>query len=381
MKTGLLKKVIYILIITIILPNLAILISGKTYLYQVILHNYAGLDDYKIFQNRTVSRGNPQQWEFAKEYNSKQLTGAEEKFLRDEMKSVAFLVVKNNKIIFEKYWEGYGPASLSNSFSMAKTVVSILVGIAIKEGNLKSVDQTLGELLPEYKNTDKSKITIKNLLTMSSGLGFYESYSDPFADSAESYYTSDQKKQAANLRQVREPGKVFIYQSCNQIYLAQILEKGTGMKISDYASEKLWKVIGTANDAVWSLDKSEGLEKGFCCFNSNARDFARIGLLYLNRGRAGKTEVVPESYVNESITPANLKEENGEPCTRYGYSWWLKNYRGQFVFYANGILGQYIIVIPEKNIVVVRLGHKMFYKKEKRFMEDTNFYIDTALSM
>jgi CubicO group peptidase (beta-lactamase class C family) len=375
------KIILYVCLLAAVISNLAIIITGKTYLYSVMLHNFAKIDDYIIFPNRPVATGDPQPWKIAPGYNRRQLNPATETFIRSEMKSVAFVVIHNDAILFEKYWDGYGTQSKSSSFSMAKSIMSILIGIALQEGKLTSVDQRLGDILPQYSNTDKAGITIKNLLTMSSGLDYRESYNNPFADSAESYHTADLSKQAMKLRRVSEPGKVFNYQSCNQIYLAQILEKVTGMKTSYYASEKLWKPIGAEHPATWSLDRVDGLEKAYCCFNSNARDFARIGFLYLNRGKWNNRQIVPEQYVRESTTPADIKDEKGIQNNKYGYSWWLINHRNHSIFFASGILGQHIIVVPDKKLIIVRLGKKYFTKTDSRYRDDLKTYIDAALDL
>jgi CubicO group peptidase (beta-lactamase class C family) len=297
------------------------------------------------------------------------------------MESVAFLVIQDGELVFEKYWQGYGPESLTSSFSMANVIVSLLVGAAIEEGRLKGVDQTLGELLPEYGGTEKGRISIRHLLTMSSGLQYAEGYSNPLADSAESYYTSDLSAQATAIRVAHEPGKQYEYQSCNQIFLALILRKVTGMEVSDYASEKLWKPMGAEHTATWSLDREGGLEKAYCCFNSNARDFARIGQLYLNGGTWNGVRVVSEKYLKESVTPTMLPTVEGKVRDDYGFSWRMMTQGGLPAFYASGILGQFIVAVPEKRAVIVRLGKKYFPRGHQRRYDDVRFYIDAGVRM
>ncbi|MCE9540751.1 MAG: serine hydrolase, partial [Bacteroidetes bacterium] len=180
-----------------------------------------------------------------------------------------------------------------------------------------------------------------------------------------------------------EPGKTFAYLSGKTELLGFILEKVTGKTVSDYASEKLWKPIGAKNAALWSLDHEGGMEKTYCCFNSNARDFGRIGELFLDSGKWNGNRVVSTEYVLNSIKPADLIDDFGKKNAKYGYSWWLiPDYKGHDIFYARGILGQYILCIPKLNMVVVRLGNK----REKKIPgqdhpTDVFYYVDAALEM
>lgn len=260
--------------------------------------------------------------------------------------------------MYEQYWDGYSDASLSNSFSMAKSIVSMLVGVAIKEGKISSVEQPVGDFLPSFREGAKARIKLKHLLWMSSGLNWDESYSNPFSVTTEAYYGSDLKKVIRRLEAVAAPGQAFDYKSGDTQVLAMVLEAATGKKLSAYAEEKLWKSIGAAHDAEWSIDKPGGIEKAYCCFFSNARDFARLGKLYLHQGVWQGDTLVPPAYVQASLRPSGLvKASDKSKVDFYGYQWWLlPQYKGQDVFYARGILGQYIIVVPEKELVIVRLG-------------------------
>jgi CubicO group peptidase (beta-lactamase class C family) len=265
---------------------------------------------------------------------------------------------------------------------MAKSFVSILTGIALDEGKIKSVDQPVSDFLPEFKEGENSKLTIKHLLTMSSGINFDEDYVNPLAYPAQSYYGSDLKKLTYKYKVKDEPGKAFIYLSGNTELLSFILEKATGKTLSEYASEKLWKPLGAKNSAFWSLDHKDGSEKAYCCFNSNAPDFARIGELYLDSGKWNGQQLISSQYVIHSITPADLLSGSAKN-DEYGYSWWLiPDYKGHRIFYARGILGQYIICIPDKKMVVVRLGKKRKQKDDKAsHPPDVFLYIDAALEM
>jgi CubicO group peptidase (beta-lactamase class C family) len=381
-----LKKIGKWLLIIFVILNLAIIVFGKTYLYKGVANTYLkgrsgpSVSEYKIFDNREVKAGNYQKWNTSAFYNSQHLSDAALQAF-SELQTIAFVVIKNDSLIHEQYWDGFDQDSYSNSFSMAKTFVSILIGMAIDEGKIKSVDQPIGDFLPEFKEGANSNLTIKHLLTMSSGMNFDEDYVNPLAYPAQAYYGSDLKKLTYGYKAKDKPGKEFIYLSGNTELLSFILEKATGKTLSEYASEKLWKPLGAKNSAFWSLDHKGGSEKAYCCFNSNAPDFARIGELYLDSGKWNGQRLISLQYVLNSVTPADLKSGTTKN-TEYGYSWWLiPDYKGHRIFYARGILGQYIICIPDRKMVVVRLGKKRKKHDETPHPPDVYLYIDAALEM
>lgn len=335
-------------------------LSGKNYVYKALYYNFADIDDNLIFEQRKVEAPSvTQPWPVSSKYNKAILPTSLEK-VNEELETVAFLVIAKDSILYEKYWDGYSENSKSNSFSMAKSIVSMLVGAAIKDGSIKSVEQPVSDFLPGFKEGDKSRITIKHLLWMSSGLNWDESYSNPLSMTTEAYYGTDLKKIIGRLQPVEVPGQQFSYKSGDTQLLGFVIEAATGKSLSEYAEEKIWKPIGAKNDAEWSVDKPDGIEKAYCCFFSNARDFARLGRLYLHNGTWNGDTIVPPDYVRASLTANGLQDAaNGEKVNFYGYQWWLlPNYKGQDIFYARGILGQYIVVIPEKEIIIVRLGKK-----------------------
>ena len=332
--------------------------AGKNYVYKALYYNFADIDDNLIFDQRTIDApARAQLWPRAANYNQVKWPGSLQQ-LHQELETVAFLVIQNDSIVYEQYWDGYSDKSLSNSFSMAKSIVSILAGAALRDGYIKSIDQPVAEFLPSFKEGGKQRITIKHLLMMSSGLNWDESYANPFSVTTEAYYGTNLKKVIERLKAVEEPGQTFSYKSGDTQILGMVVEAATGKSLSRYAEDKLWKPIGAEHDAEWSVDNPTGIEKAYCCFFSNARDFARIGKLYLQNGIWNGDTIVDPAFVRESLSPNGLPTESGEPAD-YGYQWWLlPNYKDQFIFYARGILGQYIIVIPEKQAIIVRLGKK-----------------------
>jgi CubicO group peptidase (beta-lactamase class C family) len=280
------------------------------------------------------------------------------------------VVIQNDSIRHEAYWDGYGPESRSNSFSVAKSIVSTLVGIALKDGLIRSIDQPVGDFLPEFKEGEKQKITIRHLLMMSSGLNWEESYSNPLSMTTEAYYGHDLRKLIGRLEVAEAPGKRWQYLSGDTQVLSFVLEAATGKSLSDYASERLWKRVGAEQDAEWSIDREDGVEKAYCCVFSNARDFARLGQLYLNQGVWKGDTILSAAYVKQATTPHGLPDVEGKPSNWYGLQWWiLPAETGVKGYYARGILGQYVIVVPEKKLVMVRLGKKRGEKIGNHFEE------------
>ena len=380
------KKILKWLFLVVIILNALIIFPGKTYLYKAVANTYLKgrggptISEYTIFSNREVKASpTPQEWPLSTRYNKKTIS---ENNIHEfeKYETIAYLIVKNDSIIYEQYWDGYNENSITNSFSMAKTFVSMLVGIAIEEGKIKSMDDPVANYLPDYSSEDGKKLTIKHLLTMSSGINFDENYKNPLAYPAYAYYGTDLKELTYKYKITEEPGKVFKYLSGNTELLALTLEKAVGKPISEYASEKLWIPMGAKNTAYWSLDHENGMEKAYCCFNSNARDFSRFGQLYLKNGNWKGKQLVPEQYVKNSIKPADLLTVKGKKNKIYGYSWWLVDYKNHNLFYARGIAGQYIFVIPDMNMVVVRLGKKRDMDYEDH-PDDIFIYLDAALEM
>ena len=358
------------------------------YLRKAVYYNLADIDDYKIFDNRKIKAGQHQPWAKAKDFNKKTPSKASLQKI-ESYQTVAFLVLQNSAIKYERYWDNYSDSSWSNSFSMAKSVISLLIGAAIDEGKIKSIDQKVGDFLPQFKEKGlNNRLTIRHLLSMSSGLNWDENYAGPTSMTTIAYYGKDLEKLMKEMKVVNTPGKKNMYQSGNTQVLAFILEKATGKTIADYASEKLWQPLGAKHDALWSLDKENGHEKAYCCFNSNARDFARLGQLILQNGRWQGRQVISEKYIKEATAPAtNLVAEGGpeskkETNNYYGHQFWILKHKGHTIPYFRGILGQYIFIIPKKEAVVVRLGHKRDTQYgDYHAPKDIYAYLDAALEV
>jgi CubicO group peptidase (beta-lactamase class C family) len=187
------------------------------------------------------------------------------------------------------------------------------------------------------------------------------------------------------MKENEEPGKEQEYQSGVSLLLAFIIEKATGEKISDYVSRKIWTPLHAEEDALWSLDKKDGMEKAYCCFNSNARDFAKLGQLILNKGQCDGNQIVSEQYINDAITADSTLtvKKDGTTNRRYGFQFWILEKKGHKIPYFRGILGQYIFVIPDENAIVVRLGKKRAKTDSENndYPKDIDTWLDAAFEM
>lgn len=368
------KRIGIFLLAIFILVNLFILLSGRLYIYKGIANTYfrgeisPTIYDLDVFPYSTLQTDDVSSVISRHEnYNSYQLSKEELQFIND-YRTKAVLVFKNDTLLFENYWEGHTEETVSNSFSVAKTMVSILVGIATDEGKIESLDDPICKYLPEFCSDDKAKITIRNLLTMSSGLDWTESAKNPLSDNAESYYGENLHALVTSQEVETEPGKTFKYQSGNSQLLGFVIEKATGNSLSRYAEEKLWKKMGAEHEAYWSLDKEQGDEKAFCCMYATARDYGRLGILLLKKGKFNGIQIIPKWYYKEMMTVAPLDTEDGIPNYRYGLHTWIYMDKDAQVNYCRGVKGQYVITIPDEDLVIVRIGSA----KQSNFTFDEN---------
>ena len=280
--------------------------------------------------------------------------------------TTAFLIIRDDQLIYENYFNGYKRDSINTSFSVAKSFVSALVGIAIDEGLIDSVDDPITKYIPELQDKDSrySAITIKHLLSMASGLRYVEE-GTPFSDDSKTYYDPNLRSVALSAVIEEEPGKRFHYNNYNYLLLGIILERATGMPVAKYMEEKIWKPLGMEAPGSWSLDSEvSGFEKMESGINARAIDFAKFGRLYLNNGTNWNGEqVISEKWVSTS-TSAN---STTDPSMEYQYGWWIHPLQESLVdnttknnhhhFFARGNHGQFIYIVPEERLVIVRHGY------------------------
>lgn len=337
-------------------------------------HKTAFIDDYPYFENDTIKKSNtPNPWPLHKEYNVVKET---DKLLKAnaDWGTVAYVIIKNDSVWFEHYYDGFNAESKTNSFSMAKSITTSLLGKAIMEGDIKNLDQPISDFYPEYNNT---KTTVGDLASMASGLDWVEDYTGPFSITARANYDKNLAKTILNQKIVKTPGKSFEYLSGNTQLLGMIIQKATGKKLANYLSESFWKPLGTIEDALWELDDDKNqLAKTFCCISSNAKDFARFGKLYKDYGKWNGKQLLDSAFVVKSITP-RFKES-----PEYGYGWWMRDIGDKHFFMMRGHLGQYVIVEPNDNVIIVRLGHRKSPEEEVgTFSDDISVYIEEAYNM
>jgi CubicO group peptidase (beta-lactamase class C family) len=327
--------------------------------------NYADINDYKKFPAEQVETGGtpfhfryPDKFivpELPEKYQNPDKPAGLSSFL-DENQTVAFLIIRNDTVLFEEYFGNYHEAEIIPSFSVSKSFVSALMGIAIDEGFIQSVNQPITDFVPELLENDPrfGLITLENLLNMRSGIRFNEGYSNPFADMAKYYYGTNLNRYITKLKIDRPPDEVYDYISVNKQLMGMAIERATGRSLAELLQEKIWLPLGMEYDASWSMDSDRHRQiKAFCCINGRAADFARFGRLYLNHGNWNGKQVVPERWVKRSMSIVNdSRDSQGYP---YTYQWRVKE---DGAIFAKGVLGQYIYVYPEKNIIIVRMGKK-----------------------
>jgi len=320
-------------------------------------------------------------------------------WLAKETSTTAFLILKEDTIVYEQYFRGYERGEVSTIFSVSKSITSLLTGIAVDEGKIEDINDPVTKYIPELRDADPNfkKLTIRHLLDMRSGLKYKESYGSPFAHMAKLYYGTNQLRQLGKLKFAHEPGTYHEYQSGTTALLGIVVERATGVELGKYLEAKVWQPMGMEFPATWSLDdKRHRSAKSYCGLNTTARDLAKIGKLYADGGKWQGKQIVSEDWVRQSTTP-NMgndgyqfqwysvtdiyRNEVGE--TQYypdslaavaagqyldfekTYAlrsqknqgkWYLESTDG--AFYAQGILNQFIYVNPKNDLVIVRQGKR-----------------------
>ncbi|MCL7986512.1 beta-lactamase family protein [Sphingobacterium sp. lm-10] len=323
-------------------------------MYVTYLHGHktAYLSDYQYFDNHLVQHEAGRPWPAAQPQNRIQLPDSLRQF-HEDIQSVAYLIIQRDSIVLETYFDGYEADSKSNSFSMAKSIVAAILGKVITEGKIKSLDQKVLDFVPEIKGEYASELTLRDLVSMSSGMKWEEDYYSPFSVTTKLYFDQNILKVITELPIYKKPGEEFIYQSGDTQLLGIAIQRATGQSLSELLSTYFWKPMQAEHDALWQVDsEANGIEKAYCCIASNALDFARFGKLYRDHGRWNGQQLLDSAYVHASLQP------RFENSPEYGYGWWMGSFDQKPYFYMNGHLGQYVITIPEDDLIIVRLGHQ-----------------------
>ncbi len=351
-----LRKLLILIIALPLVGAVLLAATGHSYIFTALQRTYlqgnstANINDHSAFDTRMIRSGEHQPWP-----SNRQLAPLPPALLDYEasLGGAAFLVVRNGIVLAEHYGEGYDARSRTNSFSVAKTVVTLLLGIAIDEGIVNGLDQPLTDWLPELNDSPLAKrATIGSLSRMTSGYAWDEHYYSPFSPTVELLYGDDVESFLLEGEFTSEPETFFYYSSASTQLLGLVLSRALrrhdrAMTLSEYLSQKIWRPLGMNDDAVWHLD-GEGMELAYCCINTNARNFAKLGQLMLQKGRWGQQQIVSASFIDLMQGPTAVPY--------YGLSTWL-NLDAEPAFAAmRGHLGQYVIMVPSENMIVVRLG-------------------------
>ena len=279
--------------------------------------------------------------------------------LADSRNASALLVIHDDRVAFEKHWRGHRPEDWTNSASMAKTITALLIGIALDEGKIGSLDEPAATWLPAWRGDDRRKITLRHLLQMHSGLRPMGAYDDPTSDAAYLALGTDMRYVVDNVPAVEPPGKRFDYNNINFQALGFIIEKAVGRRHAEYLSEKLWKPLGAADAALW-LDREGGSTHASGFLFARVEDWAKVGLMFLHDGEWNGRRIVSRAYLREMLAVSP-----GE--SRYGLGIWLADNRFQAreqeelfltegTYYLDGHSKQRVYVLPARGLIVVRVG-------------------------
>lgn len=356
------KKSVTFLVIFSVLLGLAISFSGCADGWRAIRYNIPNIDDYKLFPYETIDKG-PQTFELVEAYDPNfppiedwgmgkfYEPGMTEVEFLEATKTKAFLVLQNDTIVHEVYTDGYHKDAIVTTFSLAKAYMATLIGIAVYEGQIESVEVPIARYIPHFaEDTTLAKVKIRHLLQMTSGFKTNESYINPWEAMGQIYYGQDLEKLVNKLKPGVAPGEVYRYQNINTQVLGIILTKATGKTPAEYLEEKIWKPMGMEAPATWSKDREDGQIKSFCCINGHPRDFARFGLLYLNRGKWNGKQLIPSDWICEETCLDTLQHARQD----YQYHWFTT--AEQIDYWGEGLFGQFTYVSPMTNTVIVRFG-------------------------
>ena len=333
------------------------------------------IDDLKYFDYETIE-ANDEKSPWNEKENIVDTFSDEFEQINKEFGTVAYIVIHKDTIIAEKYYKGYSSNSSSNSFSMAKTLVSMMMGKALELGYINSLDDKVVDYIPELKGEFASDVRIIDLATMTSGLDWDEGTSDPFSPVAKQYFVSDVEELMLNQPIIEKPGEKNHYSSGNTQLLSILIERASGIKTDKFFGDEIWSKINPDNDAYWQVDsKKRGNIKSFCCFHSNARDFSRLGKLYLNYGNWNGNQIIDSAFVKSSMKPFL------DDFDAYGIGLWLKKHKELNVSLMSGHQGQYVIMIPEKELIITRLGQRDIDLGGPGVSGDVLTYIDEALKL
>ncbi len=342
------------------LPLWALLIfPGACTFSRIVYHNFSTIDDWKIFPSRPLPAA-AQPWKLGSEnaFAPEVPAGFAAKFqtfeqLLSENNTTAFLVLKNQKLVYEKYLNGAAENTISLAFSMSKSYFSMLFGRALEEGWISGVNDPVANYIPELVGRGYDRVTLENLLNMTSGSDYSDSDNPIGGDAPWYYYDKDLEQRALTQKVTGVPGAGFNYKSADTALLGVALRRRLKKEtITEYFRRSIWEKMGAEYAGSWSVDNDNGIEKVYCCLTATARDFIKLGALSIDGKNWRGNQVVPVAWLKESRNQAKALNA-GE--LRYRYQWWLPR-ENNGTYFAIGHLGQYTLVNPRTQVVVLRLG-------------------------
>ncbi len=355
-------------------------ITGYSYLIKGIRlsylsgHKSANIYDGKDFDTRMVSNSNYiSPLHESNSYNKTPLSEALTDMLQ-KTNSTSFLVYKKDSLVCELYYLGHNDSTKSNSFSMAKSITTVLVQQAIQSGKIPGWDTKVKTYLPWLKGAFANELTLHHLSTMTAGLDWQESYVNPLSITARLYYGDDAVKTMQKVSVSNKPGQDYVYQSGATQLLGLCLSKAVGTSVSEFASTHLWQKLGAEMPATWHNDHEMGNELTYCCFNAISRDFTRLGVMLLHHGKNMKNDNLVDSSFIALATQKNK-------VAWYGKSFWIGKSADQDWFMMHGTQGQFIIVVPKSDIVIVRTGHKMIKGVKSKIPACAQVYADETIRL
>lgn len=356
------KKSLTILAGVLLLLAAALQLSGHGYIWRALGSTYlqghrtANIDDAHNFDQRIISKGQSSPWPKDSRYNQKTLDPDVWKYLKDQG-SAAFLVAQHGALVHETYFAPYNAQSLTNSFSMAKTITTLQVGMAVQQGYISDFDAPLTQFIPEYsKDPLGKKALVSQLAAMTSGHAWDENYYLPLNVTTDLYYGKNAEALVLSHGFDHEPGSRFEYSSGSTqllgVFLKRALQaKSPDLTVSEHLSRSIWQPLGMENDALYTMDRPAaegGMERTYCCVFASARDFARLGQLLLQDGQWQGNALWPKAFIER------MRKPGLQPY--YGHALWMDwEYKHPF-YVMQGHEGQYVIVVPSFNMVVVRTG-------------------------
>jgi CubicO group peptidase (beta-lactamase class C family) len=356
------KLTFKILGLLLVLAAAALQLSGHGYIWRALTstylqgHSTANIDDAKNFDQRIISKGVSSPWPKDQRYNQKLLEADTLAYLK-KYGTAAFLVAQKGALVHEEYFAPYNAQSLTNSFSMSKTITTLQVEMAVKQGFISSFDAPLTEQIKEYAQDPRGqKATVAQLSAMKSGHEWDENYYLPLNMTTNLYYGKDAQALVLSHGFEREPGSEYEYSSGSTQLLGVFLKRALQAKepeltISEHLSRSLWQPLGMENDAVYTMDRPAaegGMERTYCCVFASARDFARVGQLLLQNGQWNGKQLWDKAFIER------MRQPDLQPF--YGHSLWMDwTYKHPF-YLMQGHEGQYVIVVPSLDLVVVRTG-------------------------